>query len=616
MNYYQILLSGLNLSALTYQSDENIEPYTQVMVLLRGKKTLGYILKKVEKPSFKTLEILQILPKKLTEIQIALLEFISYYYVSNLSITAGLFTPLEILPKPTKVQNFDKIPKLSEAQSKALEFAKDHKSSLIFGDTGSGKSEIYFSLISEYLNNGKQVLLLMPEISLTPQMTKRLKHYFGENFGVWHSKVTQKKRDEILAKFQSREFRLIAGARSALFLPFSDLGLIIVDEEHDESYKSAQNPHYNARDLALFLSSKFDLKVVLGSATPSLTTYAKQPFFRLKGTFFQAQKNFIYDESETKISDLILTELRCSLERKKQAVVFLPTRANFRFLACKDCANTIKCPFCSIGMSFYKRQNLLKCQYCGFSSSVPNSCEKCGSEMIEAKKIGTDEVVNLLQNALPLCKIAKFDRDEITTQKKLENSLKAFNSREIDILVGTQMLSKGHDYHNVDLAVIMGVDELLNFPDFRARERALALAMQVAGRAGRAGEGRVVVQSRQREFFENFINDYDTFLSDEKIYRNGLYPPFTRLVRAVFSNEDQNLAEQKTKECVAVLENLAQIQPDLQIIGNGKCGIEILGGKYRFEILMRSISHKPLLKAAKICYKMGFDVDVDPLNFS
>ena len=170
-----------------------------------------------------------------------------------------------------------------------MEFAKDHKSSLIFGDTGSGKSEIYFSLISEYLNNGKQVLLLMPEISLTPQMTKRLKHYFGENFGVWHSKVTQKKRDEILAKFQSREFGLIAGARSAQLLPFSDLGLIIVDEEHDESYKSAQNPHYNARDLALFLSSKFDLKVVLGSATPSLTTYAKQPFFRLKGTFFQAQ---------------------------------------------------------------------------------------------------------------------------------------------------------------------------------------------------------------------------------------------------------------------------------------------------------------------------------------
>ena len=456
----------------------------------------------------------------------------------------------------------------------------------------------------------------MPEISLTPQMTKRLKSYFGEKFGVWHSKITPKKRGEILQKFQSREINLIAGARSALFLPFTELGLIIVDEEHDDSYKSAQNPHYNARDLALFLASKFDVKVVLGSATPSVVSFKKQPHFRLRGTFFKSEKKFIYDESETGLSDVILGELAASFVGGKQAVVFLPTRANFRYLSCRECGSTIKCPFCSVGMSFYKKRNLLKCQYCGFTMSATCSCEKCGSEMIEAKKIGTDELTEALRSAFPAARIEKFDRDEITTQNKLEKTLKAFNAGEIDALVGTQMLSKGHDYHNVDLAVIMGVDELLNFPDFRARERTLALAMQVAGRAGRSGEGRVVVQSRQREFFEDFIADYDAFLDEEIVAREPIYPPFSRLLRVIVSEKSEQAAKQRLEICVAELENLRAAESLLEIVGHGKCAIEILGGKYRFEILLRCISHAPLIKAARICAAHGFDVDMDPINFS
>jgi len=699
MLYYQILPSGLNLKPLTYHSNFKIPNFTQVLINIKNKKTIGYVLQGVAEPNFKTLEILEILPAALTPIQISLLKFISHYYVVNLSIAAGLFTPLETevpclqnwtqaqiltnknelnnnldvkfddskesnfttelnetsqsnlpqnlnnnsfqenlnlnenvvaklnfnnpahLPKISSDQSvatefFSKIPNLNQDQQEALNFAKSHKTSLIFGDTGSGKSEIYFSLIREYLLAGKQVLLLMPEISLTPQMTKRLKSYFGEKFGVWHSKITPKKRGEILQKFQSREINLIAGARSALFLPFTELGLVIVDEEHDDSYKSAQNPHYNARDLALFLASKFDVKVVLGSATPSVVSFKKQPHFRLRGTFFKSEKKFIYDESETGLGDVIPGELAASFAGGKQAVVFLPTRANFRYLSCRDCGSTIKCPFCSVGMSFYKKRNLLKCQYCGFTASATCSCEKCGSEMIEAKKIGTDELTEALRSAFPAARIEKFDRDEITTQNKLEKTLKAFNAGEIDVLVGTQMLSKGHDYHNVDLAVIMGVDELLNFPDFRARERTLALAMQVAGRAGRSGEGRVVVQSRQREFFENFIADYDAFLDEEIAAREPIYPPFARLLRVIVSDKSEQAAKQRLEICVAELENLRAAETSLEIVGHGKCAIEILGGKYRFEILLRCASHAPLIKAARICATHGFDVDMDPINFS
>ncbi|QKF91959.1 primosomal protein N' [Campylobacter sp. CCUG 57310] len=617
MHYYEILLSGLILEPLTYHSGEIIKPYTQVRLKLKNKTTLGYVLRDTQKPNFKTSEILEILPGRLTQIQIELLNFISHYYISNLSVASNLFISFdESGQQLNQNHKFDKEPNLSKDQNIALKFAKEHKTSLLFGDTGSGKSEIYISLIREHLNNGKQVLFLMPEISLTPQMQKRLSEYFGDKFALWHSKITPKNRKEALAKFMSGEIKLIAGARSALFLPFTDLSLIIVDEEHDDSYKSAQNPHYNARDLALVLANKFDIKVLLGSATPSLTSFYKQPNFRLKGTFFKSDKSFIYDESQTAVSETILNELKASLENGKQAVVLLPTRANFKYLVCKDCFGTIKCPFCSVGMSFYKKRNALKCQYCGFMTPVLKTCDKCGSEMIEAKKLGTDELINLLKDALPSARIAKFDRDEITTQKKLENSLKAFNAGEIDVLVGTQMLSKGHDYHNVDLAVVMGVDELLNFPDFRARERVLALAMQVAGRAGRSGAGRVVIQSLQREFFEKFVQDYDSFLKEEMGARKELYPPFVRLLRAVIANKNEKTAKEILDECVNELKNFQIKEPNLQIVGHGKCAIEILSQKYRFEILLRSSLHIPLIKAGKICLKFSFDVDMDPLNFS
>ena len=270
-------------------------------------------------------------------------------------------------------------------------------------------------------------------------------------------------------------------------------------------------------------------------------------------------------------------------------------------------------------MSFYKRANALKCQYCDYRAAVPSACEKCGSEMIEARRIGTSELIERLQSEFAGARIAKFDHDESTTQNKLEKALKAFNAGEIDVLVGTQMLSKGHDYHGVALAVVTGLDELLNFPDFRARERTLALAMQVAGRTGRAGEGRVLIQSRRREFFERYINDYDAFLLDETSFREGLYPPFTRLLRVVVSHKNEGAARNLTHELVGRLEILrAKIEgkTPLEIVGYGKCGIEMIGAKFRYEILLRCVSHAALLAAAKICDVEFADVDIDPINFS
>nr|WP_315084271.1 primosomal protein N' [uncultured Campylobacter sp.] len=437
-----------------------------------------------------------------------------------------------------------KIPNLTPAQEQARKFAEANETSLIFGDTGSGKSEIYIALIAQALAAGKQALFLMPEISLTPQMTKRLQSYFGERLGVWHSKISPKKKREILAKFNAGEIKLIAGARSALFLPFSDLGLIVVDEEHDDSYKSAAAPRLNARDAAIFVGKKLGIRVVLGSATPALSTYAKQPHFRLHGTYFSSAKRFIFDESETGLSPKILTEIGRSLEAGKQAVVFLPTRANYKYMVCENCGQIVRCPFCAVGMSYHADAAALKCHYCGFSTFYRASCENCGGEVMQARKIGTGELAAQLAARFPSARIAKFDRDEITTQRKLEALLNNFNAHKIDILVGTQMLSKGHDYHGVDLAVIMGIDEHLSYPDFRAREKTLALAMQVAGRAGRSGQGRVVIQTRQSGFFRDYIENYDDFLRDEAEFREGLYPPYMRLLRVLISHKNEKAASE------------------------------------------------------------------------
>ena len=463
---------------------------------------------------------------------------------NSISIQNSAATAQSPISQPLSPLQIGKIPNLTPAQEQARKFAEANETSLIFGDTGSGKSEIYIALIAQALAAGKQALFLMPEISLTPQMTKRLQSYFGERLGVWHSKISPKKKREILEKFNAGEIRLIAGARSALFLPFSDLGLIVVDEEHDDSYKSAAAPRLNARDAAIFVGKKLGIRVVLGSATPALSTYAKQPHFRLRGTYFSSAKRFIFDESETGLSPKILTEIGHSLEAGKQAVVFLPTRANYKYMVCENCGQIVRCPFCAVGMSYHADAAALKCHYCGFSTFYKASCENCGGEVMQARKIGTGELAAQLAARFPSARIAKFDRDEITTQRKLEALLNNFNAHKIDILVGTQMLSKGHDYHGVDLAVIMGIDEHLSYPDFRAREKTLALAMQVAGRAGRSGQGRVVIQTRQSGFFRDYIENYDNFLRDEAEFREGLYPPYMRLLRVLISHKNEKTASE------------------------------------------------------------------------
>jgi len=356
----------------------------------------------------------------------------------------------------------------------------------------------------------------------------------------------------------------------------------------------------------------YDVQVVLGSATPSLNSYVNFPHVRLKGGYFESNKNFIYEKSSEKLSPMIFSSVEQTLQAKEQAIVFLPTRANFKYLQCNDCGHKYSCEFCSIGMSVHLKSRAMKCHYCNFTQAIPQVCCECGSANLSSERLGTAQAVKNLEETFPETKIEQFDRDIITTQTKLKKALKRFNDKETDILVGTQMLSKGHDYHGVTLAVVLGMDNMLNMGDYRAREKALSSLIQVSGRSGRKQDATVFIQTFNEDFFGKFLNDYDSFLEEEKFFRQGLYPPYKKLCRILFSHKNGAKAREEMEKMYEALLHI----PNIEIVGFGKCGVERVANKYRFEILLRSKKSTDLIKAIKATKVPLAEIDMDPLEFS
>ncbi|WP_067177073.1 primosomal protein N' [Sulfurospirillum sp. UCH001] len=611
MLYYHIALLKSPLSPLTYQSEQMLEIGTIVEVPLSKRTIEGVVIAEVEKPSF-ACELISstykaFYPTKTLE----LARFIAEYYVCSLGEALSLFVPYQQNTVHIKETISTDI-HLSHEQQKAYDYINAHAASLLFGDTGSGKTEIYMKLFEKSINEGKQVIFLLPEIGLTPQMKNRLKHHFGTHVAIWHSKISAKKKEQILNDLADGKVSIIAGTRSALFLPLSRLGLIVVDEEHDESYKSGNRPRYNAKDLALLFGQKLGCHVVLGSATPTLSSFQKLPTFRLRGTFFDSKSHIMYDESEHGISFVMTQAIEKALRGKKQVIVFLPTRANFKYITCKSCGAHVECPFCSVGMSIHHNMNALKCHYCNYTEVIPKVCPKCGHDEIIATRMGTAEVSQKLSEHFKEYVVQQFDRDEVRTEKQLSSILSDFNEHKIDIMVGTQMLSKGHDYHGVGLAVILGVDALLGMSDFRSREKTLALVQQIAGRAGRKGYGEVLIQSKNSDFFKQYLSDFEQFINDELVFRKGLYPPFKKMLRLMSSH----VKDEKAKELIEKVALMAQHFPHVEVVGHGKANIAKIANKYRYELLARSDSSKALLELAHAVKMLHVEADMDPLSFS
>ena len=613
MNYYEIALLKSPLEPLTYQHINDLKIGTLVEVKLqnRVKPQFGVIVKKVEKPTFKCKDITEITNKYYDEKMLQTASFVSKYYVCSLGEALSVYTPFYDVESIELEEPITSDIVLSNEQEKAYNFIQNNSTSLLFANTGSGKTEIYIKAIENIISQNKQALLLIPEISLTPQMEQRLTKVFKDSIAIWHSKIQKKKKEKIIEDLLSGKVKVIAGARSSLFLPYKDLGLIIVDEEHDDSYKADQKPRLNVKDLSIYLGKKQNIQVILGSATPSLSTFYKIPYVRVTKTYHSSEKKVSFDRSNLCLNETIIEKIKSTIEKNEQVIVFLPTRANFKYQICKDCGKSVECPFCSVSLSLHKSHNALQCHYCNYTQAIPKICPSCNIGEIENFRLGTAEVTTQLQDIFKDNIIETFDRDKIKTDTQLKKVLKNFNDNKIDILVGTQMLSKGHDYHNVTLAVVLGIDSILNMTSYKVREKALSLLIQIAGRSGRKGFGEVLIQTKNEDFFNNYLSTstYEDFLQDELSQRKDIYPPYVRLARITFSHKNANISKKELDFYVQYFIN----NKDIEVIGFGESSIFKIANRYRYELLLRSKDTAKLLGVLHSIKSSIAAIDMDSL---
>ena len=456
---------------------------------------------------------------------------------------------------------------LNEFQEKALaeikETFKEKDVTLLHGITSSGKTEVYTKLIQEVLDEGKQVLFLLPEIALTTQIIVRLQYYFGEQISVFHSKYSINERVEVWNNVLNNKpkARIILGARSSVFLPFSNLGLIVVDEEHETSYKQFEpSPRYNARDAAIVLAKIHKAKILLGSATPSLETYYnaqqnKYGFVELnrrhgnvqlpKIELINVKEKHRKKEMKGHFSDRLLALIQEALDLKEQVILFQNRRGYSPVVECKTCGVSPECPNCDVTLTFHKFKHELRCHYCSYQRAMPNSCGACGSNTLDTKGFGTEQIELELKEIFPAFKIGRMDLDTTRGKHGYQKIIGAFEAREIDVLVGTQMLSKGLDFENVSLVGILNADTMLNFPDFRAHERGYDMMVQVSGRAGRSKkQGNVAIQTYnpfhqilQQVSTTNYTEMYKEQLQERYQYK---YPPYYRLIKITLKHRDYN----------------------------------------------------------------------------
>ncbi|OQA91524.1 MAG: Primosomal protein N' [Bacteroidetes bacterium ADurb.Bin234] len=464
---------------------------------------------------------------------------------------------------------------LSPEQETAMQSIKNqfHKNNtvLFHGVTGSGKTEIYMKLIQEVLEEGKQVLYLLPEIALTTQIIHRLRTYFGNKVGVYHSRFSEFERVEIwqhVSDKTSDSYRVIIGARSALFLPFNNLGLIIVDEEHDMSYKQFEpSPHYQARDSAIVLAKLHEAKTLLGSATPAIETYnntAREKYGlvslyqRYGGVelpnikIVDLRKENRKKQNYTLYSKPLLESITQALAKKEQIILFQNRRGFSVHLECGLCNYIPTCKHCDVTLTYHKKNNELRCHYCGYKEAVPQKCDLCQNPHMEMRGIGTEKVEEELQLFFPQAKIARLDYDSTRSKSAYQQIISNFENRKIDILVGTQMVTKGLDFDNVSTVGILNADNMLYYPDFRSFERAFQMLSQVSGRAGRKNkQGQVLIQTfnPHHPIFQLVIcNDYQTLFHKSMIERKQFtYPPFCRLIKITLKHKKQETLDKLAK---------------------------------------------------------------------
>lgn len=525
----------------------------------------------------------------------------------------------EVYRDPYQDSNFKKTTplQLNDEQQKAITpiltsiTETEHDVFLMYGVTGSGKTEVYLQSIEEVLKNGKEAIVLVPEISLTPQMVHRFKGRFGSKVAVLHSGLSTGEKYDEWRKIQRKEVQIVVGARSAIFAPFENLGMIIIDEEHESSYKQEENPRYHARDVAIYRAKLHKCPVVLGSATPTLESFARaqKGVYKLLTLKERVNKKSmpsvdIIDMREelrngnrTMFSTALLEKLTERLERREQSVLFLNRRGYSSFVMCRDCGFVIQCPHCDISLTYHRHGHQLKCHYCGYEEQMPTACPECQSEHIRFFGTGTQKVEEELVKVLPEARIIRMDVDTTGRKGAHEKLLTKFGNKEADILLGTQMIAKGLDFPDVTFVGVLTADTMLNLPDFRAAEKTFQLLTQVSGRAGRHElPGEVIIQSYSPEHYSIQLarqHDYDLFYGQEMDNRkNHAYPPYYYIALLTVSHPEITKVVSVTEKIVQFLRR--HVEYETRILGPVASPIPRIKDRYRYQCMVKYKREKNL----------------------
>ena len=552
--------------------------------------------------------------------------------------------PIEIF----KQQNLEPFPPLLDEQKTVYEEIEkrlgSHSSILLHGVTSSGKTEVYFKAIQKVLEQGKNVLFLAPEIALASVLTQRLARRFGtDKTAIWHSSISDGEKFDVWQKIKNNEIRILAGARSAVFAPLKNIGLIIIDEEHESAYKQTMPaPRYDARKVAQKLAELNNCPLLSGSATPDINTYY---YAKNSGNLLEMKKRYNdYPMAKVRVVDMreehfranhgvfsrsLKTAIEKNLRDKKQTIILMNRRGFSTYTQCLACGEVIQCPKCAIPLIFHSQTQTLKCHYCEHEEPLVTQCPKCGSDALQNCGTGVQKVELIAQKLFPNCNIVRLDSDSLARKNEHIRILEDFRNGKIDILIGTQMLAKGLDNPNVTLVGVINADNGFNLPDFRSCERGFQLLTQVAGRAGRGDNpGEVYFQTYNPDFFGLETakqQDYESFYNTEIEAREDFdYPPFSQIIRVILSSKNQFRAERSAQEIAMRLNDIVdkrQLTEPVAVLGPNPCVIERLQEYYRFQILIKNkLGEKgrrfilSFLAQIKLPDDIKLTVDVDPID--
>ena len=555
--------------------------------------------------------------------------------------------------RPTPVE----VVKLNDEQQHALDRiiealnGRTYSGLLLHGVTGSGKTEVYIRAMLETLSRGQSTLMLVPEIGLTPVLARRLRSHFGDSIAILHSALSEGERTDEWRRIRRGEARVAIGTRSAIFAPLKDLGLIIVDEEHEASYKQEETPRYNGRDTAIMRASRAGAVVVLGSATPSIESF--QNANSGKYNYVRLEKRYLgRDLAEVEIvdmrevfkrhgkaqifSDELVAAIEATHARGEQTIILLNRRGFSVFALCRSCGQAIKCPNCDVTLTYHRYNQSLLCHYCGYIRPAPKLCPSCDGSYMHYVGEGTEKLEDLITELFPDLRVARVDRDTMRKRGSFEYLAMEFEAGTIDLLVGTQILAKGHDFPNVTLVGVISVDVALSLPDFRAAERTFQLLTQVAGRAGRGSrKGRVLIQTYHPTHYSLLYakdQDYESFYNREIGFRKSMhYPPFAGLINVLVRDKEIEKASGAAADLAREVREIARSSKlSLTVLGPAPAPLARLKGEYRFQVLLKTGNRKQAREALQIALdrlttvEKGsgkrrhnprlFTVDVDPMN--